>query len=547
MKRKSVTLHLSTTSIRRYLINTSSPLTWWSSLGRRHPTLPVVLVDLTMCRILRKLNNDLRSTYADMGKGMVPALRGLWRAGDVQDTIKTGNAGIVSIRGRWQVREVPRSRREIMLTLALQMRLQVCTLASTTAINARLEVQEKGITDIKAMLQHVGQTVSMLQQERVRQHARSLLVHPQVEPDGFKSHTTSVGLHTQSQIHRYTHSSQVVANPTPAAVTFSILSPSTIFAYDQIKLRLEEYRRLLSSTSDTIELSTENGTIILCRKQASGMEAFLDQAESLLRDLIQSRNTSMIVVLHRLRDLAKVLDNIKLGKECRLAGDCALKLAMVLGQWSQEFQNELAETLALLAGLSVHQSRACAIFGKAVSICEELNAKDASVSSKMRLFTVLARAGCWSKNHPDNGAQWLKQAVQLITTGLPSTMVPPYLQSVIFNTYGDYLYALKQYAAALEVCQNAVTIQYKLVNDDPVKYTSSLVRSFTTIGDSHCKLGRYDDAIAAYKAAEEYCGVASAQDPLHYSALLAQILQKSEITLSNLNQVPGAHARHWTV
>jgi len=222
-------------------------------------------------------------------------------------------------------------------------------LASTVAINARLEFQEGDLTEIKAMLQQMTETMSMLQRGRVRERARSPSVHPQVKPGGFKSQTTSVGLHTQSQI----NPPQVDANTTTTAVTFSILSPGTALAYDQIKLRLEEYRKLLASNADTIELPTENGKIVICRKEASGMEP-LDQAESLLRDIVQSRDTSMLEVLHRVRDLAKVLDILKLGEECRLAVDYALKLTVELGERSPEFIREQAETSALIAGLSVY-------------------------------------------------------------------------------------------------------------------------------------------------------------------------------------------------
>jgi len=62
------------------------------------------------------------------------------------------------------------------------MRLQVCTLASTAAINARLELHESGLTEIKAMLEQVMQAMSMLQQGRIREPARSLSVHAQIEP-----------------------------------------------------------------------------------------------------------------------------------------------------------------------------------------------------------------------------------------------------------------------------------------------------------------------------------------------------------------------------
>jgi len=419
------------------------------------------------------------------------------------------------------------------------MRIQVCTLASTMSIDARLELQEGSLTEVKAILQQVLEMMGVLNQGHVRERARSLSVHPQIEREGFKSQT-SVGFHTQSQIHTHSNPPQVVANTTPSAVTFSIFSPSTALAYDRIRLRLEEYRRLLASDADTIELPTENGKIVICRKEASGMEPLLDQAESLLRDIVQSRDTSMSEILHRVRELAKVLDILKLGEECRLAGDNAVKLAVVLGKQSPEFRREQADTLAFIAGLSAYRPRACTLFSRAITICEEEVNKDPSVGSKMRLFTVLTRAGCWSQDHPDRGAQWLKRAVQLINAELPSTMVPPYLRSIIYNTYGKYLSELRQYADAVEAYRNAVSIQYTLVSNDPVKHTSSLVLSFMTMGKSHCNLGEYHDAIAAYKAAEDQCRAASAQDPLHYNALLAQILHQYGITLSNLNQVSEA-------
>jgi len=63
----------------------------------------------------------------------------------------------------------------------LQVRLQVCTPASTMAINA---LQESSLTEIKAMLEQV---MSTRQQRRVRGLARSLPVHSQVELAGFKA------------------------------------------------------------------------------------------------------------------------------------------------------------------------------------------------------------------------------------------------------------------------------------------------------------------------------------------------------------------------
>jgi len=66
------------------------------------PYPPVVLVDLTICRILRELKSSLLSMYPDSGKRKI--FKELWNAGEVRDKIRTGNARIRSIRNRWQVR-----------------------------------------------------------------------------------------------------------------------------------------------------------------------------------------------------------------------------------------------------------------------------------------------------------------------------------------------------------------------------------------------------------------------------------------------------------
>ena len=78
--------------------------------------------------------------------------------------------------------EVTLRRRIVLTTIHGQMRLQVCTLASTNAIQ----------TEMTAMFQQV---LTMLQQGPVRQRSRTLSMHSQVEPVGFNSQTTRVGRH----------------------------------------------------------------------------------------------------------------------------------------------------------------------------------------------------------------------------------------------------------------------------------------------------------------------------------------------------------------
>ena len=323
-------------------------------------------------------------------------------------------------------------------------------------------------------------------------------------------------------------------------VTFSILSPDASLSYDRIKLRLDEYRTLLASDSAAIELATENGKTVICRKQANEMEQFLDRAEILLQDVIQSRDISTLIVLHRLRDLAKVLDDLNLYDECRLTGNCALDLAEALGRRSIEFRHEQAETLALIAGLSIYQPRTRTLFIQAVSICEEVVENDPSHSNKTKLLLILDRAGYWTHDHPDLCVQWLGRAVQLITNELPSTMVTAHVCSVIYNNYGTSLSDLRQYADSIKAYQEAISIRRTLAKNDPVKYTDYLAQTLKNMGVVLRGLEKYDDAIATYKEAIELCRAISAQDPLRYNVMMAKILHVYAYTLSTLAQVSDA-------
>ena len=325
-----------------------------------------------------------------------------------------------------------------------------------------------------------------------------------------------------------------MANTTTSIVTFSILSPDASLSYDRIKLRLEEYRTLLGSDSDTIELSTENGKTVICRKQAKEMEEFLNQAETLLQDVVQSRDLSTLVILHHLRDLSEVLDCLKLYDECRLTGDCALDLAEALGRRSFEFKHEQAETLALIAGLSVYRRRARTLFIQAVFICEEVVAKNASHSNKYTFLKVLDRAGYWGPH--DLCVQWLGRAVQLMTKELPPTMVNPDFRGAIYNNYGFALFQLKQYASAVEAYDQAISIRRILVNNNPGRHNLYLAWATGSMGIALDQLGKYDDAIAAYKEVLEVCTAMSAHDPLHYNKLMARTLVNYGVTLWKSSQ-----------
>ena len=323
-------------------------------------------------------------------------------------------------------------------------------------------------------------------------------------------------------------------------VTFSILSPDASLSYDRIKLRLEEYRTLLASDADTIELPTENGKTVICRKQAREMEQYLDQAEILLRDVVQSRDISTLVALHHLRDLAEVLDKLKLYDECRLTGNCALDLAEALGRRSLEFRQEQAETLALIALLSVYQPRARTLCIQAVSICEEVVANDASHSKKLSFLDVLGTAGFLITDYL--GAQWLERAIQLIEKELPSTMVSPHFRIVIYNNYGNCLFQLKQYADATEAYRETISVRRILVNNNAAKHNYPLAETLNNMGTAFSDFGGYDDAIACYKEALDICTAMSAQELLQYNKLAAHILVNYGITLRHFNQFSEAAA-----
>ena len=331
-----------------------------------------------------------------------------------------------------------------------------------------------------------------------------------------------------------------MANPTASIVTFSILSPDASLSYDRIKLRLEEYRSLLASDSDMIELSTEHGKTLICRNQAGEMEEYLDQAEILLRDVVQSRDISTIVVLHHLRDLAEVLDSLKLYDECHLTGNCALDLAEALGRRSLEFRNEQAETLALIARLSVYQPRARTLFIQAVSICEEVVGNLASHSNKYRLLLVLERAGYWVPG--DLCAQWLERAIQLMTKELPPTMVQPEFRCIIYYNYGKSLSDLKQHSNALGAYHEAISIGRTLVNDNPAESNLYLVHALVNTSATLTRLVKYDDAIIPCKEALDICTTMSAHDPLQYNKLMARILNKYGVILAKSNQDSEAAA-----
>ena len=372
----------------------------------------------------------------------------------------------------------------------------------------------------------------MLHNPPVRQRAPTLsILHAQVEPAGFNRETTRVRYHTQLYMRTYGYHSQVIPNATISFISSYIQSSNASLSFDRIKLRLDEYRTMLASNSDTTEFATENGRTVISRKQD------LEWAKILLQGAIQSRETDALVVLYRLRDLSKVLDNLKLYDECRLAGDMALKLAEALRRQSIEFRNEQAETLAVIAELSVYQTCARTLFIHAVSTLKDVVKCDASDSNKIKYLSVLDRAGSWASGHPDLCVRWLRCAVHLMKS-LPKEEVTHRFRICIYNNYGRGLYYLREYVSSIEAHKKATPTPR--TKDDQAMYTNDLTTILANSGGSPDALQSYDCAITNFEAALGICRAMSAQDPWQYNELLAKILDNYARALGASDRVTEA-------
>jgi len=217
--------------------------------------------------------------------------------------------------------------------------------------------------------------------------------------------------------------------------------------------------------------------------------------------MIESRDVPTIEAIHRLRDLAIVLDQLKLQKECLAVGDYTMRLAQALGSRGVEFRKEQAETISLIAGLGVYQSRACPLFIQAISICEALVIEDSSDSAKMVLVRTLDRAGSRVKSHDALRAQWLGRVIDLIA-GLPSAMVTDNLRGVVYFKYGVILNHLGEHQKALVAGERAVALCHSLVSHySGSMYKENLANALYNYGDTHFKMGHLEDALSVQQEA----------------------------------------------
>jgi len=249
-------------------------------------------------------------------------------------------------------------------------------------------------------------------------------------------------------------------------VSFSILAPDASLSYDSIKLRLETYKEFLATDSPTIEFATEGGKTIICRKELEKMEEFLAGAEMLLQNIIESRDVSTIAAVLQLRQLAQALDYLRLEDECRLVGNCTLNLSQAQALRSLEFRLEYAQTIAVIAGLSVYQPQIRTLFTQAIAICEEVVAEDGSDSNKETLLVVLSAAGCSTTNQPALRVEWFSRALKIMTTELPLTSFTVDYFRAIYLGYSDVLFRIGRYSEAVEAGRDAVFYNHTSVENN---------------------------------------------------------------------------------
>ena len=330
-------------------------------------------------------------------------------------------------------------------------------------------------------------------------------------------------------------------NTTSSLATFSILSPDSSLSYDKIKMRLEEYSHLLKSDSPTIEFPTKNGKTIMCQKQVDDMKEQLEQARDLLQAMIEAKDVPTIEVIHRLCDLATVLDELEFQEECLVVGDCAINLARAFGSRAAEFQKEEALTILVIAELNVYKSRACPLFIQAISICDAfVIMDDGSDVAKVTLLNALDAAGAHDATPPALCAQWLGRAVDLISE-LPSSVVPNEYRGSVYIKYGIALGTLKDDSKALAAEEKAVAIYRSLTAEhSQVIYKDDLARALRNYGVSLRRMKCLDDALSVeQEAVSLYCALAF-DGHEERNKELANALHSHGMTLHDMNHLEDA-------
>jgi hypothetical protein len=149
-------------------------------------------------------------------------------------------------------------------------------------------------------------------------------------------------------------------------------------------MNVEEYTQLLRSDSPTIEFHTKNGKTITCQKEADEMDVLLKRSGETLQATVEQEDTPLMDILHQLRGLAIVLDQLKPQEETSGVGDNGIKPAQGLG--SQ------VETIPLTDGSEEGKSRRSPAVSQAISICGPIVSEYGSDSAKKAFIEVVGIA-----------------------------------------------------------------------------------------------------------------------------------------------------------
>lgn len=311
------------------------------------------------------------------------------------------------------------------------------------------------------------------------------------------------------------------------------------FDCEPIKMSLQEYRRQLDSDSPTIEFMTDKGKTVICRKEDDGLEGWLDEAERLLQEMLALKEVSTLVVVHRLRDLARVLDSLKLEDECRLAGNCALNLAYALTLSGQEFRSEQASVIQILAPLLPYSSQRLSLFKQSIMIWEELVNENSSTPNRAGLISALCSADYHSST-TEMQFDYIARAMKQLEHFNPVTVYDYNLVAYFLSNRSIALISVGRYSEADKFGEMAVEKCRELASSDTSFFKHRLAHACSAYGHARFKLGRYQEAVSLLKESVDLFRGAGPQSSSYFNKALESTLMCLGAALYYLNQYAEA-------
>ena len=318
------------------------------------------------------------------------------------------------------------------------------------------------------------------------------------------------------------------------------MSAGVTLQWEHIKTSLDDYRRQLGSNSPAIEFPTNTGRRIIRQDQAQSVGTLICEAERLLQKIVESGEESTIVAIQHLRDLAWFLDKLKLEKECRLVGNCALHLAQVHAVHSEEFRADHADTLVAIGLLSSYSARARTLFAQALLLGEEILNDDEPPPILLELLRAVDNKCSFThttKQIPGLAVQCF--TVQIGRTITMSTWREKELWLRILLSYRESLHDSSNHAAAAIIEGESLALHHSLASREPAKYNYGLSHFLVNHGATMSYLNHLTEALCLY---EEAVALARNLGPDGSEFNLARALQTYGITLHGLSRYTDALA-----